>query len=125
MSFDDNIILKFNESICNADMPLFDLSKLQDELTDANLELEIDSVGEDILSLTVKQLMLVCEYYGISKGVKMCKFKKNDIMETIIMFESDLNNRDIVMKRRKRWHWLNELKTDKILKKCVIWPITN
>jgi hypothetical protein len=133
MNFDDNIILNMNENLEDPGS-LFDLSKLQDELTQSDTEFDLDtgfgppSINDtikEIIEFTVKQLMFICEYYGISKGVKMCKFKKQEIMETIIMFESDPENRVIVLKRRKIWHFMNELKKDKVIKKCIIWPITN
>ena len=73
------------------------------------------------LNYTGKQLLLICEYYGISKGIKTNKFKKQEIIEQIIIFENDLNNFEIVGKRKQMWYYINELKNDKYMKKYIIW----
>jgi hypothetical protein len=72
------------------------------------------------LNFTVKQLMLICEYYTI-KDIKTNKLKKQDIIEQIILFESDPENIEIVTKRRELWDYMDELKNDKMMKKFVIW----
>jgi hypothetical protein len=108
-----------------------DLYQLQSELND----IEIDSmkkcsgIQDDELFLemknyelnfTVKQLMLICEYYTI-KDIKTNKLKKQDIIEQIILFESDPENIEIVTKRKELWDYMDELKNDKMMKKFVIW----
>ena len=37
---------------------------------------------------TVKDLLKICNYYGIEKNIKSSKCKKQDIISTIIYFES-------------------------------------
>jgi hypothetical protein len=73
------------------------------------------------LNYTLKQLLLICEYYNILKGVRINKLKKQDVIEQIIMFENDMENYEIVAKRKQLWYFINELKEDKFMKKFVIW----
>jgi hypothetical protein len=73
------------------------------------------------LNYNVKQLSLICEYYGLLKDIRTSKLKKMDIIEQIILFEKDKNNFDIVMKRKQLWYYIEELKSDKIMKRFVIW----
>ena len=72
------------------------------------------------LNFTVKQLTQICEYYNLSKDIKLNKMKKQEIIEQIIMFENNDDNYDIVLKRKELWYYMNELKNDKQMKKFVI-----
>jgi hypothetical protein len=73
------------------------------------------------MNFTVKQLGVICDYYGISKEIKLNKPLKIDIINTLVYFENNSNNEDIVLKRQTLWFYLNELKNDKIMKKYVLW----
>jgi hypothetical protein len=70
---------------------------------------------------TVKELLLICDYYGFAKELKTNKCNKDQIIEILVSFESDLNNSDIVFKRQNMWFYINELKNDKFMKKYVLW----
>jgi len=70
---------------------------------------------------TVKELLLICEYYGFAKDLKTNKYNKEEIIDFLVSFESDINNLDIVFKRQNMWFYINELKNDKFMKKFVIW----
>lgn len=70
---------------------------------------------------TVKELLLICDYYGIAKQLKMNKCKKDEIIQILYQFESDSNNEEIVFKRKNMWFYINELKNDKFMKKYVLW----
>lgn len=75
------------------------------------------------LNYNVKQLMLICEYYNISKGaMRLNKMKKQDIIEQLILFEHDAMNFDAVQKRKRLWFYINELRDDKFMKKYILWP---
>ena len=125
---DENITFLLDEDVGEE---YIDLYQLQSELND----IEIDSMkkcsgiqDDDIffemknyeLNFTVKQLTLICEYYTI-KDIKTNKLKKQDIIEQIILFESDPENIEIVTKRKELWDYMDELKNDKMMKKFVIW----
>jgi tRNA(Ile)-lysidine synthase TilS/MesJ len=70
---------------------------------------------------TIKDLLRICEYYGIDKDIKSSKCKKQDIISTIIFFESLPENFEIVQKRHKMWAYILELTNDPKMKKYIIW----
>ena len=67
----------------------------------------------------VKELIKICDYYGITKNMQ--KPKKIDIIYLILFFENAGENIQIVLKRKQLWHYINELKSDKMMKKYVLW----
>ena len=73
------------------------------------------------INYTVKQILLICEYYGISKDLRVTKCNKSDILHTLIIYENNIENLERVNKRKKLWHYINELKNDKFMKKYVLW----
>lgn len=70
---------------------------------------------------TVKELLKICNYYGIEKNVKSSKCKKQDIIETLVYFESLNENAALVEKRNRMWAYISELVNDQKMKKYVIW----
>ena len=100
------------------------LKELLKEFENINVKSE-DDVFVEIknydLNYTLKQLLFICDYYNISKGVKLNKMKKQDIIEQIIIFENDISNFNIVTKRNQLWYFMDELKSDKFMKKYIIW----
>ena len=60
----------------------------------------------------IKDLLKICQYYGIAKNVKAAKCKKQDIISTIIYFENTPENYEIVEKRHKMWAYMTELLED-------------
>ena len=70
---------------------------------------------------TVKDLLKICSYYGIDKDVRISKCKKQDIISTIIYFESLTENIEIVKKRNRMWAYITELLNDPKMKKFIIW----
>jgi hypothetical protein len=72
-------------------------------------------------NFTVKDLLMICDYYGFAKDVKANKFNKEQIIDFLVSFETDTNNSDIVFKRQNMWFYMNELKNDKFMKKFVLW----
>lgn len=73
------------------------------------------------INYNIKQLNLICEYYGLSKNIRLNKMKKQEIIEQILLFENNTENIESVIKRKECWFYLNELKNDKMMKKYIIW----
>ena len=73
------------------------------------------------LNYTIKQLLLICEYYGIAKDLKINKCNKSDILNTLIIYENNVENAEKVNKRKTLWYYMSELKNDKFMKKFVLW----
>ena len=71
------------------------------------------------LNYTIKQLISICEYYGIK--IKKQGFKKEDIIHQIILFEGDPDNFEKVSKRLNMWFYIEELKKDNYMKKYILW----
>ena len=110
---------------------------LDDEITTEQLdinsflqEFENIEVYNDLLfpqtinyieNYTVKELLLICEYYGFAKDLKNKKYNKNAIANFLVEFEINPSNNDIVFKRKNMWVNINELKNDKFMKKYVLW----
>jgi hypothetical protein len=107
-------------------------NELEEEINIENLMAEIyNSELNDSLvfpkminyneNFTVKELVIICDYYGFAKKLKNSKCNKEQIIEILVSFESDTNNSDIVFKRQNMWFYMNELKNDKFMKKYVLW----
>ena len=75
------------------------------------------------LNYKIKDLLNICDYYGITKDLKNKnnKFNKELIINFLIAFESNPNNTELVNKRQNMWFYINELKNDKFMKKYVLW----
>ena len=69
----------------------------------------------------IKDLMKICQYYGIASSVKVSKCKKQDIISTIIYFENSPENYNIVFKRQKMWAYMTELLKDPKMKCFLLW----
>ena len=72
-------------------------------------------------NFTVKELMIICDYYGFLKEIKSNRLNKEQIIQVIVDFEKNPSNSEIVFKRQNMWFYMNELKNDKCMKKYVIW----
>ena len=73
------------------------------------------------INFTIKQLLIICDYYSLSKTLKSNKNNKEYIVNALVLFEKDYANQDIVFKRRNMWYFMAELKNDKFMKKYIIW----
>jgi hypothetical protein len=101
----------------------FDINELMAEIENIELnnDLSIPQMINYNENYTVKELLLICEYYGFAKDLKQNKYNKEQIIDCLVTFESDPNNSDIVFKRQNMWFYINELKNDKFMKKFVLW----
>jgi hypothetical protein len=73
------------------------------------------------INYTVKQLLLICDYYGIAKDLRITKCNKSDILNSLIIYENNIENLEKVNKRKQLWYYIHELKNDKFMKKYVLW----
>jgi len=102
-----------------------DLNALETQLNELEMSnIQADDIFIEIknyeLNFNVKQLMLICEYYNM-KDIRVNKLKKQDIIEQIILFETNPENIEIVTKRKELWYYIDELKNDKMMRRFVIW----
>jgi hypothetical protein len=105
-----------------------DLESILKEIDDYSCEYDFNT--ETLLTLkeidydtnySVKQLLLICDYYGLSKEVKTNKFKKQELILFLLDFEENIENSLIVYKRKQLWYFMEELKNDKFMKKYLLW----
>lgn len=94
------------------------MAEIENELDD---DLAVPKMINYHENFTVKELLLICDYYGFAKELKNNKCNKDQIIEFLVSFESDLNNSDIVFKRQNMWFYMSELKNDKFMKKFLLW----
>ena len=73
------------------------------------------------LNYTVKQLLQICDYYGIAKDLRLSKCNKEFIANVLVEFETNFQNVDIVERRQILWAYMDELKRDKFMKKYIFW----
>lgn len=101
-----------NEITMNSLMMDFDQMQLNDDC-----HAELMNFYND--NYNVKELLKVCEYYGIIKETQKCK--KLGLIYNIVLFESNDMNYEVVLKRKQMWHYMNELKQDKFMKRHILW----
>jgi len=120
-----NITFFFDDEVNDDKNTELDISLLMKELEKTELnkatELYVPHIINYHENFTVKELLLICEYYGIAKELKSKKYNKEQIVYFLVDFESNQNNADIVCKRQNMWFYMNELKHDKFMKKYVLW----
>ena len=87
---------------------------LSDEETSRGELMEVWAV-ELSTNYTVQGLSRIMEYYGLSRR----KLRKDEMVQTIVMYEDDPDNWELVEKRRRLWENIEELAQDSYLSKYV------
>lgn len=123
----------YNENItCNLNeydtTDITDINKLLSEFEELNLAQPLTAHDDTIdffvnyeTNYNLKQLLLICDYYNISKELKQSKAKKLEIINAIFVYENNVENIETVIMRKQLWFYMNELKNDKFMKKFVLW----
>jgi hypothetical protein len=111
--FDDVDTIKLNE-----DEPM-NVSDLLGEYENQTEDCRMSQILNYQLNMTVQQLMRICNYYGIAKGLNKCP--KDVLVSILVDFESDETNATVVSQRRLMWFYIEELRNDKFMKKHVFW----
>ena len=130
MSYDkNNITFSLDEEEIYNENPSDNVvADILEKMENVNLEMDFNSDDELKFPLminynenyTVKELLFICDYYGISKQLKAKKCNKEIIVQILVDFETDPKNEQIVFKRQNMWFYMNELKNDKFMKKYII-----
>ena len=120
---DEHIFFAIHDKDNNNDVDLTEiLMSLENTDIDENTnDLFISQVLNYEVNFNVKELMLICDYYGISKIVKANKCNKTQIVYFVVNFENEPQNEEIVLKRKNIWFYMAEIKNDKFMKKYVLW----
>lgn len=120
MSNDENVIQisYYIDEVVNE--PELNIEELMNQIEQSDIH-DVPHIINYRENFTVKELLLICEYYGCSKYLKAKKFIKEQIIDYLVSFESDVENADIVFRRQNMWFYINELKNDQFMKKFVLW----
>jgi hypothetical protein len=123
---DNNVELEKMMSEFDMDNQDFNFINGNDELKDLSYFIKKDLYnGNDEYyyneEYKIKDLLKICQYYGIKSSVKASKCKKQDIVSTIVYFEGQPENYEIVEKRHKMWAFMTELLEDTKMKNYLIW----
>jgi hypothetical protein len=114
---DDNISFSIDDSSESDQVMSYDISDfLHDNDTQQDLSLSMSLDYQ--VNFGLKQLLQICDYYGITK---MAKCNKEFVINTIVNFELNDENADIVTRRRTLWFYISELRNDKFMKKYIFW----
>lgn len=80
--------------------------------TDSIIALELDYST----NYNIKQLGQILDYYKINKR----KMKKDEQIQALIFYESDIENIHIVENRKRLWENIEELKSDPYFSKFIL-----
>ena len=132
MTTDENIsfLIEYNEDqeLEQQELEQQELEQEQiNNIHDFNLFINEDMGEYQALNLhykmnyTIKDLLLICDYYGLAKEIKSNKYNKEEIVNLLVIFETNILNNHIVCARKNMWYYMEQLKNDKFMKKYVIW----
>ena len=122
----ENIFLTFYEKENdNEEQDLSNLLLINETVISDDNSLNGTSLNDELylmycyyeLSFNIKQLLIICDYYGL-KNLK--KLNKLNIINSLVDFESNKQNKEIVRKRKQLWFYIEELKKDKFMKKYIL-----
>lgn len=85
--------------------------------------IETNVLYEDLytfyMNYSVKNLLQILNYYGINKN----KLLKEEMIQLLIIFELDPNNKALVLKRMRLWQNIAELNEDQYFKKFIMFTV--
>ena len=111
------------EEIENQEKEEINIEELMAEIENSELvdDLTVPKMINYHENFTVKELLIICDYYGFAKELKNNKYNKDEIINILVHFENEPLNNNIFMRRQSMWYYINELKKDKFMKKYVLW----
>lgn len=115
---DENIVISMDTSI-EVKKDVFDMNKLNNDFGSEEVVDTTMYVFNYNLNFNVKQLLQICDYYGIAKTMRQQKCNKDEIIMMLVDFEASEENCEIVTKRQLFWYYVNELKNDSFMKKYI------
>lgn len=106
-----------------SDMSLMDIYSDSDNDEISNIENDFNNMDSYIAlemnysdNYNKEQLQKIAGYYNISYR----KLNKSDLISEIVIFERDPENTEIVLRRKKFWKYIKEIKKDSYLSKLII-----
>jgi uncharacterized protein YlaN (UPF0358 family) len=115
---DENIVISMDTST-EVKKEVFDMNNLNDVFGPEEVVDTTMYVLNYNLNFNVKQLLQICDYYGIAKTMRQQKCNKDEIIMMLVDFEASEENSEIVTRRQLLWYYVNELKNDSFMKKYI------
>ena len=115
---DENIVISMDTST-DVKKEVFDMNNLNDVFGPEEVVDTTMYVLNYNLNFNVKQLLQICDYYGIAKTMRQQKCNKDEIIMMLVDFEASEENSEIVTRRQLLWYYVNELKNDSFMKKYI------
>lgn len=116
---DDNISFSIDEPESDQVMT-YDMTDFLHQ-DDTHQDISYSMALDYQVNFSLKQLLQICDYYGISKELKLAKCSKEFVINTLVNFELDVENAEQVTRRRTLWFYISELKNDRFMKKYIFW----
>lgn len=113
--FVESLMNNMNEEYSN--MNVYD--DYNNDMIDYNLVNENNYTAYELEyqeNYTVKGLIKILDYYNLPKR----NMKKRNMIDSILIYESEIENIEIIIKRRTMWYYIRELKEDDYLKQFII-----
>ena len=113
---EENIIYSIKEIKKNEVLTSDDIQELHDNLCNIN---DNDMVVHELDYATnykVSELNKIMDYYKIPRS----RMRKDEIIQTIVLFENEIENQEIVNRRKYLWNCIEELKADDFLSKYIV-----
>lgn len=103
---------------------MFDLSSMydincNDNVIDFTIMYDYEELYKLYMTYSVKSLIQILNYYNLYKK----KLLKDEIIQVLIIFELDINNRDLVIKRRRLWQNITELIENNYFKNFIMFTV--
>ena len=117
----DEIMKNFQETI-SPEITDYESDESEDNKSKENIvngDFRFSKIKDYEFNYTSKQLTSIYEYYQLGNTNRL---KKIEIAQIIVAFEEDIENVDIVERRKTLWFYINELKSDPYTKKYVWAP---
>ena len=92
---DENIVISMDTSI-EVKKDVFDMNKLNNDFVSEDVVDTTMYVLNYNLNFNVKQLLQICDYYGIAKTMRQQKCNKDEIIMMLVDFEASEENSEIV-----------------------------
>jgi hypothetical protein len=117
MATNENIVFSLEEYKNNIVLNEEDLNTfLVEEETGVSTE-ELESYYKNRCS--VKDLQQILQYYGIPKK----NMVKDEMLQCLLLYEMEMDNREIVLRRVRLWRNIRELKADPYFAKYISFNI--
>ena len=117
----ENIVFSLEEYKNNIVLNEEDLNTFLSEANASANEIETNYITSEELesyyknSCTVRDLQQILQYYGIPKK----NMVKDEMLQCLLLYEMERENREIVLRRVRLWRNIRELKADAYFAKYI------